>query len=72
MNTADIDLHPRFILTDLQEIDEATYSRLTANPENPFLRREQTAHIELHDATGNAKRATLKEFTLTWHKVDMG
>jgi hypothetical protein len=24
MNTADIDLHPRFILTDLQEIDEAT------------------------------------------------
>ena len=72
MNTADIDLHPRFILTDLQEIDEATYSQLTANPENPFLRREQTAHIELHDATGNAKRATLKEFTLTWNKVDMG
>jgi outer membrane protein OmpA-like peptidoglycan-associated protein len=72
MNTADIDLHPRFILTDIQLIDESTYLESTANPENPFLKREQTAPIELHEASGNAKRAVLKAFTLTWNKDDMG
>ena len=71
MNTADIDLHPRFVLSDCTEIDEATYRQLTSNPENPFLKREQRAHVELLDSAGGARRATLTEFTLTWNKSDM-
>ncbi len=66
MQTADVELQPRFVLEGAQEIDAAAYESATLNPVQPFLQRKLTAGIEILSATSAAKCVTLKEVTLQW------
>jgi outer membrane protein OmpA-like peptidoglycan-associated protein len=71
MNTADVELQPRFVLERPQEIDFASYEAATRNPSQPYLQRKITAGIELVFGVGSAKRVTLKELTLQWTDEDV-
>lgn len=66
MNTADLDLQPRFIMEGAKEIDAQSYEVATSDPVQPFLQRKLTEGIELVFAVNRAKRVTLKEVTLHW------
>jgi outer membrane protein OmpA-like peptidoglycan-associated protein len=71
MNTADVELQPRFVLDCAEEIDIASYEHATINPPQPFLQRKVTEGIELVLGAGSAKRVTLKELTLQWTNEDV-
>ena len=71
MNTADVELQPRFVLEHAQEIDFAAYESATLNPAQPYLQRKITEGIELVFGVGSAKRVTLKELTLQWTDEDV-
>ena len=71
MNTADVELQPRFVLERPQEIDFASYEAATLTPSQPYLQRKMTERIELVFGVGTAKRVTLKELTLQWTDEDV-
>ena len=71
MNTADVELQPRFMLEGAQEIDVNTYETATLNPPQPFLQRKLTDAIEIIFGATSAKRVTLKEVTLQWTDDDV-
>jgi outer membrane protein OmpA-like peptidoglycan-associated protein len=71
MNTADVELQPRFVLERPQEIDFASYEAATLNPSQPYLQRKMTEGIELAFGVGTAKRVMLKELTLQWTDEDV-
>jgi outer membrane protein OmpA-like peptidoglycan-associated protein len=71
MNTADVELQPRYVLEHAQEIDFAAYESATLNPTQPYLQRKITEGIELVFGVGSAKRITLKEVTLQWTEDDV-
>ena len=71
MNTADVELQPRFMLEGAQEIDVHTYETATLNPPQPFLQRKLTDAIEIIFGATSAKRVTLKEVTLQWTDDDV-
>jgi outer membrane protein OmpA-like peptidoglycan-associated protein len=71
MNTADVELQPRFMLEGAQEIDAYTYETATLNPTQPFLQRKLTGAIEIIFGAASAKRVTLKEATLQWTDDDV-
>lgn len=71
MNTADVELQPRFVLEHPQEIDFASYEAATLNPSQPYLQRKINEGIELVFGVGSAKRVTLKELTLQWTDEDV-
>jgi outer membrane protein OmpA-like peptidoglycan-associated protein len=71
MNTADVELQPRFILEGAYEIDTKAYEAATSNPPQPFLQRKLTEGIELVFGANDAKRLTLKEVTLQWTDDDV-
>ena len=71
MNTADVELQPRFVLEGAQEIDAYTYETATLNPPQPFLQRKLSDAIEIIFEATSAKRVTLKEVTLQWADEDV-
>ena len=71
MNTADVELQPRFMLEGACEIDTKAYEAATSNPSLPFLQRKLTEGIELVFGANDAKRLTLKEVTLQWTDDDV-
>jgi outer membrane protein OmpA-like peptidoglycan-associated protein len=71
MNSAEVELQPRFMLEGAYEIDKHTYESATLNPQQPFLQRKLTEGIELVFGADSAKRVTLKEVTLQWTKDDV-
>lgn len=71
MNTADVELQPRFVLEGAQEIDAYTYETATLNPPKPFLQRKLSDAIEIIFGANTAKRVTLKQVTLQWTDDDV-
>jgi len=71
MNTADVELQPRFVLEGAQEIDAHAYETATLNPPQPFLQRKLSDGIEIIFGSNTAKRLTLKEVTLQWTDEDV-
>jgi outer membrane protein OmpA-like peptidoglycan-associated protein len=68
MQTAEIELQPRFALTDLEEITYDVYNAATIDPKPPFLQRKISAPVELFFSADNVCCYTLKEVTLFWNK----
>ena len=71
MQTADVELQPRFVLESANEIDIHAYEAATLNPPNPFLQRKLSAGIELMVSNVDAKRVSMKEVTLHWSDDDV-
>jgi outer membrane protein OmpA-like peptidoglycan-associated protein len=71
MNTADVELQPRFVLEGAQEIDIVSYEAATLNPAKPYLQHKINEGIELVFGVGLAKRVALKELTLQWTDEDV-
>lgn len=71
MNTADIELQPRYVLEGAQEIDAHAYETATLNPPQPFLQRKLSDGIEIIFGSNTAKRLMLKEVTLQWTDEDV-
>lgn len=66
MQTADISIHPRFVLEDAQEIDVQTYEAATLDPAQPYLQRKLSAPAELLERHKDARNVYLNEVTLSW------
>ena len=66
MQTADITIHPRFVLEAAHEIDAATYEAETLDPAQPYLQRKLSAPAELITTANEARNVNIKEVSLSW------
>jgi outer membrane protein OmpA-like peptidoglycan-associated protein len=71
MNSAEIELIPRFMLEHAIEIDSKAYEQATLNPPQPYLQRKLNESIELLFVVGSAKRVSLREVTLQWTTAEV-